>query len=455
MKKLPKVALVNPGTSARFAVQEPLNLGYIAAYLEQNGVEVKIIDQLAGDNVKKEIVDYRPDIVGITSTTPVVYDAYEIAKFCKKLGILTVMGGVHPTIFPEEALQYCDIVVKGEGEKAMLDIVNGKRDKIIYAGYIENINDLPFPARHLMKMQRYMYCKKYVPYILHLPYVSSNKRIIHILTSRGCPHSKCIFCHNSLKRFPYRANSPQKVIEEIKLLKREYDVEALYYVEDDFWTDKQRVIEICELLIKEKLNNIVWGTSARVEQIMNTEQEVLLLARKAGCRSITIGFESGSQRIIDILNKGYILEQAYDVIEKIKMAGILIHGNIIIGAPTETLEDVRLSKKFLRKTALVTPEIYVFTPYPGSYIWMKLLSEGKIDRQYDWKKFNQEETVINLSYIPTKILNKLRTEMYISYYLTHPKYAVELIFSMLIHPTSTIDKIIKTVTPFFKSLFSL
>ncbi|MEW6040905.1 MAG: cobalamin-dependent protein, partial [Elusimicrobiota bacterium] len=209
-----KIALISPGRSSRFAVQEPLNLGYIASYLIKHGYNPIIIDQLAGDNIEEKLSSFKPDIVGITATTPVIYHAYRVADYCRQKGILTVIGGVHATFFQEEAIEHADIVVKREGELAMLDIVEGRiKSGIVEGKFIENINDIPPPARHLMRMDKYLYCKKNVPYILHLPYVQANKRIIHILTSRGCPHSKCIFCHNSLKGIPYRMNSPDFVIE--------------------------------------------------------------------------------------------------------------------------------------------------------------------------------------------------------------------------------------------------
>jgi len=445
-----KVALINPGKSQRFAVQEPLNLGYIAAYLEKNGVEVKIFDQLAGDDVENAVLAFKPDVAGITSTTPVIYEAYKNADFYRKNNILTVMGGVHPWFFPHEALAHADIVVRGEGEKAMLDIVNGKRaGGVIDAGYVENVNELPFPARHLMSMGRYLYCKKYTPHILHLPYVSSRKKIIHILTSRGCPHSECIYCHNSFKKFPYRANSPEKVIEEIKLLKKDYGIDALYFVEDDFWTDIERVAGISALLIKEGLNNIVWGASARVDQIVSTPPDVFALAKKAGCRSITIGFETGSPHMLEVLKKGFTIDDACKAAENVKKAGLLLHGNIIVGAPHETMEDARLSKQFLKKTAMVTPEIYLFTPYPGSMIWCKLETEKAIPANMDWRRFSQEETIINLSAIPTKQLNKLRAAMYIAYYISNPMQAARLIFSALMHPRAIMDKILHTLKPGF------
>lgn len=449
-----KVALISPGVSARFAASEPLNLAYIAAYLERHGIDVCIIDQLAGDNVREAILRYKPDIAGITATTPVSYDAYEIADFCRKMKIPTVIGGVHAAVFPEEALRHADMVVRGEGEQAMLDIAMGRTSGggIISGNYMEDIESLPFPARHLLKMERYIYCKKYTP-ILHLSYVPRKARFANIFTSRGCPHSECIFCHNSFKRYPYRAHSAGKVIEEIKLLKKDYDIAALYYLEDDFWSDKKRVVEICERLIKERLDTIIWGASARADQIFQTESEVLELAKRAGCRAITIGFESGSPRIIEVLKKGFKLEEAYAAAEKIRRAGLIMHGNIILGAPGETLDDIALSKQFIKKTAMVMPEVYIFTPYPGTYIWNKLSSEGKIPENLDWRRFNQEESILNFSDIPLTILNRLRTQIYLYYYITHPRRGAELLLNMLRHPGVSVDKIINTLRPFLKSFF--
>lgn len=449
-----KVALINPGKSSRFAVQEPLNLGYIAAYLERHGAEVKVFDQLGGEDVRGDLKAFGPDLAGITSTTPVASEAYELADHCRKQGIRTVMGGVHPWMFPEEALKHADIVVKGEGEKAMLDIVEGRASgPVIDAGYIENVEELPLPARHLMKMDRYLYCKKYTPYILHLPYVPASKRIIHILTSRGCPHSECIFCHNSFKRFPYRANSARKVIEEIKQLRRDYGVEALYFVEDDFWTDTDRVAAISELMLKEGLGGILWGGSARVDQIVKTDPKLFELAKRAGCRSITIGFESGSPRMLDVLKKGFTLEQAYQACEMVRKAGLIVHGNIIVGGPTETLEDVEMTKQFLKKTDLIDPEIYIFTPYPGNQIWCSMIERGQVKREYDWKKFNQEEVAVNLSNIPTERLSSLRAGMYVNYYATHPLSAAKFIINVLKHPVSTTSKILHTLAPSVTSRF--
>ena len=187
-----KVALVNPGTFREHGIHEPINIGYIGAYLEQYGVTVKIIDQLAGDNVEKELEDFKPDIAGITATTPVIPDAYKIADFSRSKNILTVIGGVHASVLPQEALGHCDVVVVGEGEQAMLEIVQGKNtSSVVSTAHINNIDEIPMPARHLMNMRHYLRSKDNISGT-HLYFVPPGTRVSAILTSRGCPY-RCIF----------------------------------------------------------------------------------------------------------------------------------------------------------------------------------------------------------------------------------------------------------------------
>ncbi|MFH1666079.1 MAG: radical SAM protein [Elusimicrobiota bacterium] len=320
MSQKQRVALISPGTEQVFAVHEPINLGFLASYLEKTGYEVKIIDQLGGQNVEEELFKFNPDLAGITATTPVIYEAYKVAQLAKKMGILTVMGGIHATMFPQEALKYADIVVKGEGEKALVEILTKNiKNGIITGAAITKLDDIPPPARHLMLMkERYLYCKKRVPYIGHLPRVPANKRIIHMITSRGCPHARCIYCHNSTKNIPYRSNSPERVIEEIKLLKKQFDVEVIYFMEDNFFAEKNRVMKICELMIQNKLDYIDWGGTIRVEQV---DEEMLSASKKAGAKWVGIGFESGSQRILDILSKGIKIEQSARAVEIVRKVG--------------------------------------------------------------------------------------------------------------------------------------
>jgi magnesium-protoporphyrin IX monomethyl ester (oxidative) cyclase len=384
-----KVALINPGKDQKYAVLEPLHLGFIASYLEKNGIEVRIIDELAGENVEDEINKYRPDIVGITATTPLAPDAYRIADMCRRMGMLTVMGGIHASVLPEEALQHVDIVVKGEGEVAMLDIVrNGIRSGIVSCPYIKNLDEVPLPARHLMKMDFYLCSRDRMESFL-TPFVPPHTKSASILTSRGCPYA-CIFCHNTWRDAPYRFNSAERVISEIEQLIEVYGIEALFFIEDNLFVNKPRLREIAELMKKNRLN-IIWGGNARVD---NVDLETLQLAKEAGCRQVTFGFESGSQRILDVLNKGITVEQSRKAIKLCRKAGLIVNGTFMIGNPTETTEDIRATQDFIRDHDIAKVGILITTPYPGTELWKWCESHNLIPQSFNWADFAYTKVAI-------------------------------------------------------------
>ena len=401
-----RVALVNPGRGKRYAMFEPLNIGFIASYLEKNNVEVTIIDELAGQNVRKELMRYRPDIVGITATTPLTPYAYEVAGICRNMGILTVMGGVHASVLPEEALQHVNIVVVGEGEVAMLDIVkHGIRSGVITYPYTRDIDEIPPPARHLMDMDFYSGTRDRLLLKL-LGFVPPHTKVASMLTSRGCPFS-CIFCHNSWKGMPFRFNSAERVISEMKDLKETYGIKAIFFIEDNFFANKPRVGRICDLLTKEKLN-LTWGANARVDGI---DEDILGVAKGAGCRQITFGFESGSQRILDILNKKTTVEQNYKAVELCCKVGIEPQGTVMFGNPTETVEDIKATQRFLEKTKLSGIGIMITTPYPGTVLWDWCKDRNLIPSKINWEDLDCDNLIIPAcDTIPQKEIKRLQTE---------------------------------------------
>lgn len=385
-----KVALINPGREKSFSCNEPLNLGFIAGYLEKNNVEVKIIDELAGQDVKKELEKYRPDIAGITATTPVAPDAYGIADLARQMGILTVMGGVHATVLPEEALQHANIVVKGEGELAMLDIVReGITSGIVSRPFIKNIDEIPWPSRHLMDIEFYLKVKSRLSGT-HLYFASPGMRIGAILTTRGCPY-RCIFCHNSWRGLPIRFNSPERAVLEIKHLIEKYNIQGLFFFDDDFFTSKTRLKKICQLMLENKFN-IVWSCQARVDSI---DLETLKLAKEAGCRQVGFGFESGSQRILNILKKDTTtVEQNKRAIKLCQEAGIIPWGTVMIGNPTETIEDIRMTQQFIKESRIDSIGVHVTTPFPGTDLWKWSEEKGLIPNSLDWSHFTTGELIL-------------------------------------------------------------
>jgi len=389
-----KVALVNPGRGRRWTISEPLNLGYIASYLEQSNIEVRIIDQLAGQDVRKEIDSYGPDIVGITAVTPLAPIAYKIADMCRQKGILTVMGGVHASVMPEEALTHADIVVVGEGETAMLDIINrGVKSGIVSHPYLKNIDELPPPARHLMRQDFYLnILDKIRDLMAFLPFVPPSTKVATLLTSRGCPF-QCIFCHNSWRQTPVRFHSAQRVISEIKHLKEAYGVEALFFMDDNMLANKPRLEEICRIMIEEGLD-ITWGCNTSSHYINPRTAQMIW---EAGCREVDFGWESGSQRILDVLNKPITVERNREAIKICKEAGMLVTGTFMIGNPTETIEDIKLTQQFIKEheNDIDTYGVCITTPYPGTKLWDWCNEQGLIPKSFNWSHFNQGDLKVS------------------------------------------------------------
>jgi len=203
-----------------------------------------------------------------------------------------------------------------------------------------------------------------------------------VLSSRGCPYN-CTFCHNSWKGMPCRYNAPERVIAEIKSLLADYGVRAIFFIEDSFFSNRPRLKKICELIRQEKLD-FIWGGNARVNEI---DPDSLRLAREAGCRQITFGFESGSDRILKVLNKRASVEQNRRAVRICKEAGLYVNGTFMIGNPTETKADIELTEQFIMQNPIDSVGICVLTPYPGTQVWDWCRSEGLIPDRIDWSDF--------------------------------------------------------------------
>jgi len=435
-----KVALVNPGRGRRWTVSEPLNLGYIASCLEQNNIEVKIIDQIAGQDVKKEIEHYGPDMVGITAVTPLAPIAYKIADMCRKKGILTVMGGVHASVMPEEALTHADVVVVGEGEMAMLDIVkSGIKSGIVSYPYVKNIDKLLPPARHLMKQDFYSnILDKIKDLMAFLPFVPPSTKVATLLTSRGCPF-RCTFCHNSWRQSPVRFHSAERVISEMKQLKEDYGVEALFFMDDNFLANKPRLEEICRMMIAEKLE-IIWGCNASSHYINPTTAQMI---REAGCRELDFGWESGSQRILDILNKSTTVERNREAIRTCKEAGLMVTGTFMIGNPTETIEDIKLTQQFILENGIDMYGVCITTPYPGTKLWDWCNEQGLIPKSFNWSDFNQGD--LRVRACETISASELR-ELYLETFGLRPVRLSRVWKRGLWHPKESMSWVLKHPT---------
>jgi magnesium-protoporphyrin IX monomethyl ester (oxidative) cyclase len=316
----------------------PLGLLYIVAVLKQNNINVKILDTSFKGSLNEvfyEIEKYSPDVIGIYSMTIDMDYAIKISKFAKEKNVISVIGGPHATMLPYETIKYFDFVVRGEGEFTFLELIkaleskkdlreiNGiifkRNDKVIENKLrepIKNLDSLPFPARELIEIE------KYINLFYWLDEIDINLRGTSLITSRGCPYN-CAFCQPTLRKLfgeRIRFRSVDNVIKEIEILISDYKINALHFYDDTFTFNKKWIREFCN---KIKRYDVLWDCSTRVDQV---NKEILREMYRAGCRKIEFGVESGSQRILNnILRKGITFKQAEKAIKEAKEVEILTY----------------------------------------------------------------------------------------------------------------------------------
>lgn len=375
-------------------ITPPLGIAYVAAVLELAGYDVKILDcqalNLSMDEIRREIETYGPDVVGITSMTPILLGVLEVAKLTKDIDkkISVVIGGPHVSLFPETVgASFIDFGVRGEGEYTFLELVknlekggdfkkiNGlvwkKKGKIIINMQrepIKNLDDIPFPARHLLPT------KKYDVIIMKHPMTT-------MVASRGCPFN-CAFCFKEAHYRVFRIRNAQKVVDEMEECIDKLKVKEISFY-DDCWPNKQFLTDICNEIIRRGID-IAWETPQRVNLV---DQDLLKLMKRAGCVRLRYGVESGSQRILNMMRKNVTIEQIKNAFEWTKDAGIETFAFFMVAYPTETYDDfiatINLAKEIDADWALFGATI----PYPGTDLWLTAVNDFGFNRNY-WHEWS-------------------------------------------------------------------
>jgi anaerobic magnesium-protoporphyrin IX monomethyl ester cyclase len=407
----------------------PLNLMYLAGALEEASFSVKIMDDdlyhLGFQKMANLVSKIDPKVVGVTATTATVKNALKYVKAVKTLlpNVLTVIGGPHTTFMPVETLKdenSLDIVVMGEGEATIVDLLEKYerfgRDKlseiqgIAYRNgdkisqnsprkLIQNLDDIPFPARHLIPFNEYK---------------MSRNQAGGMITSRGCVFS-CNYCSSSLimgKKFRYR--SPENVVNEIEELVYEYDVREIAFLDDIFMLNKKRSFEIANE-IKDRELDINFVASSRVNTV---SKELLESLKSSGMNTLYCGVESGSQRVLDLMGKGITLKQAEDAIKAAKDVKIDVLGSFIIGYPGETSEEIDKTIDFSIKLSPDYSQFSILTPFPGTPIYYDLKQRGLLDTE-DWSKYTVLDSVIKYEELglSKKLVNRKLNMAYLKFYI--------------------------------------
>lgn len=403
-----KVLLIRPPSVMRgssfIASQFPLNIAGIAAILINNGYKVDIwdfdVEQFSENSFVKRLKVFNPAVVGISCYTPTIINGHKIASIVKKCmpDVLTVVGGPHVSALPKETLKEFDkfdIGVIGEGEETMLELMNKlaggyigeniagivyRKEGACYVTInrhpIKDFDKLPLPARQLLNLNLYKGQS-------HRGFSRNFLRITEIMTSRGCPN-RCIFCASDIVMSDnVRFKSSNSVKYEIGECVDRYRFNHFTVSDDTFTLVEDRLYEICDEFARRK---VTWNCNGRVWPI---SKKMLLYMAKSGCIGITFGVESGSPRILKLIRKNITIEQIANAFRWSEESGIrLVEADIIIGShPSETKEDINMTKGLLRKISPDIIMVSVAVPYPGTELYNIMKKDGHIFCGNRWDSF--------------------------------------------------------------------
>lgn len=410
----------SPAITKSGALYYPLWLIYAAAYCKEKGHNVDFIDapskplneEQTLDIIKKLDCSNKTLFVYGTST-PSIRSDIAFAETVKKIypNCFNLLVGTHPSACVDETFQYSrsiDGIAIGEYDLTVENLAtvleSGQNLKIVQGlafrddteqiirtdsvALIENLDIVPFASRFI---KEYLNEKDYF-------FAAATYPMIQIFTGRGCP-CKCNFCvyPQTVHGHRYRSRSPKNVVDEFSYIAENFpDVKEVVLEDDTFTIGKQRVQDICNLLIEKGLHKrLKWLCNARVNTL---DLETMRLMKKAGCRLIIPGIESGNQEILDNIKKGTKLEQVFPYVKNAKKAGILIHACYMVGNMGETKKTMEETLKLALKLNTDTAQFFPLIPYPGTeaYTWAK--SNGYITIDYDkyCKEDGTHNTVLNL-----------------------------------------------------------
>jgi radical SAM superfamily enzyme YgiQ (UPF0313 family) len=430
------ILFINPRydeTQYRYKVNKlcpPLGMAYIASVLLREGHSVKILDMEAlkmdWSALPNHLINENPDLVGIHGTTPISNCIAQCAKIVKETcpDATVVVGGPHATLLPEEVLtkiDEVDYILRGEAEFTMRDLVNHLEkserastiEKIPGIGFrrgkqlfvspqsprIEDLDSLPLPAYDLLPRDAYFE-------------TGEEGRVFTMMSSRGCPYN-CIFCCDpALYGHKYRTRSPQNVVDEMAVLVNKYGVNHIIFYDAEFMIDATRVEHICKKIIDRSLN-VTWRVRVRADKVT---EPLLRLMKRAGCTEISIGVETGSQHLLDVLNKRCSLKDIEKAFQVAKDVGVWTVGYFMFGIPGETRQDSYRTVEFAKQLDPDWALFSVATPLPGTKFF-EMAKQNIITTDWSRFKMNANSPVVSYDDMKEKDLREIMEYAYRSFYL--------------------------------------
>ncbi len=417
----------------------PLGLGYLAAVLREAGHHVGLYDAAIEDEPLETVVRRGGyEMLGISAVTPLIVDAWNMAKKGKSMGLITVLGGPHLTLMPEESISEAhpevDYVIKGEAEESILELVDaleGRRametvhglywrdgGEIVVnpaARLVPNLDDIPYPAHDLYKITRYTNLQPLTDGL------DKHARAYTIMTSRGCPY-KCTYCSKPITGDTWRPRSVENVIGEWRWLVRDLKATEIGLT-DDIWNLKlDRAKELCRRIIAEGLNTVPWVTVHGMK-VNHADAELFQLMKQAGCKRVGFGVESGDPQILrNVIKKSQSLDMVRNAFKWSKEAGLQTMGFFIFGMPQETEETMEKTIQFALELDPDLANFMLATPYPGTEMFDVIEKYGNIFA-HEWEDYaihSDKARFTMPGYDPDMVVRKWK-EAYRRFYLYRPK----------------------------------
>ncbi len=404
----------NTETAIRMA---PIGILSIAAFLLIKGHEVEVHDcrgavsRIGAEDVLSRVKSFNPDLVGFTSVTSGFLNAYRLTEEIKKTAphVTIVFGGVHVSALRAKILgsyPAIDFLVTGEGEKAMAELAGGAKpvtiQGLVYregSGIRDNglrndlceLDSLPFPAYHKLEG----FPKKFEAALFNYPKAPSAT----IISSRGCPY-QCSYCDRSVYRRSFRYNSAEYLYEHMTFLKKEFNIRHVFFYDDLFTFNRERIEKFCGLLLNKPLN-MTFNCAVRVGHI---DDELLTMLKASGCWMVSLGIESGAPEILARHKTNVDFNEMKTTVKRIQKSGLRAKGLFMMGLPGETEETIKVTSDFITDLELDDMNMTKFTPFPGAPIYQSIHEEGVFEER--WELMN----CLNFVFLPRGIESKERLD---------------------------------------------
>lgn len=385
-----KTLLIYPPSESVYGLPRYPTLGitYLATVLKEKGFSVAVLDMRFPQNnlaaLKRRLVSFKPDLVGVGSTSFDFPGAVKVFQAVKRFSpsTITLLGGPHATVCSPEAIKEkeIDYFLLGEGEETLPQLLKalksgrglkkvrgliyrtaqGKTRLTAAPVLIKDLDALPFPRWDLFSLNDYQVRGK-----LTLP----------LMTSRGCPFN-CVYCVSwKTHGRGFRVRSPKNVVDEIENDMARYDARKFSFLDDNFTLDPQRALEICQEIIKRKLK-ISWTCDQGV-RADRVNKKLFQTMKKSGCRLVALGVESADQDVLDEMEKGEKVEAIRQAIKEAKEAGLIVKAFFIVGGPGDSFVKTEKSIQFFKETGVDIPRFGMMTAYPGSRLWQWVEKNGR------------------------------------------------------------------------------